>query len=179
MRAQMNNPGQPIATSPHIDPYSELLQQIHDDLRLQHPEWVEPSGESPMCDFYEARLMYLLGQSAFGCASERTKPETSPSRMRHRRKHTERLAREVSRVGAAAPGNTRAVTTKSTTQDPRPTVNATIEEHENLSSQHDCGKSDVQVDVKASVGNANIICTGWVRPFHARARSMSANDIGR
>ena len=129
----MNNPGQPIATSPHIDPYSELLQQIHDDLRLQHPEWVEPSGESPMCDFYEARLMYLLGQSAFGCASERTKPETSLSRMRHRRKHTERLAREVSRVGAAARGSTRAGTTKSTSRDPRPPVNAAIGEHSKLS----------------------------------------------
>src|SRR5262249_28667952 len=66
MRAQMNNPGQPIATSPHIHPYSKLLQQIHDDLRLQHPEWVEPSGESPMCDFYEARLMDLLEANAKG-----------------------------------------------------------------------------------------------------------------
>jgi len=28
-----------------------------------------------------------------------------------------------------------------------------------LSFQHDYRKSDVQVDVKASVGNANIICT--------------------
>jgi hypothetical protein len=39
---------------------AELQQQIHDDLRRQHPEWVEPSGESPMCDFYEARLSQLL-----------------------------------------------------------------------------------------------------------------------
>ena len=40
--------------------YTELRQQIHDDLRIQHPEWVEPNGESPVCDFYEARLMELL-----------------------------------------------------------------------------------------------------------------------
>ena len=40
--------------------YSELRQQIHDDLRIQHPEWVQPNGESPMCDSYEARLRELL-----------------------------------------------------------------------------------------------------------------------
>ena len=35
----------------------ELRQQIHDDLRIQHPEWIEPNGECPECDFHEARLM--------------------------------------------------------------------------------------------------------------------------
>jgi hypothetical protein len=44
--------------------YTELCEQIHNDLRIQHPEWIEPSGESPMCDFYEARLMELLGANA-------------------------------------------------------------------------------------------------------------------
>src|SRR4029077_2651806 len=39
---------------------AELQRQIHDDLRRQHPEWIEPDGESPMCDFYEARLRRLL-----------------------------------------------------------------------------------------------------------------------
>ena len=39
---------------------ANLRQQIHDDLRRQHPEWVLPNGESPMCDTYEARLMDLL-----------------------------------------------------------------------------------------------------------------------
>ena len=38
----------------------DLRQQIHDDLRRQHPEWVLPNGESPMCDAYETRLMDLL-----------------------------------------------------------------------------------------------------------------------
>ena len=33
---------------------TELRQQIHDDLRIQHPEWIEPNGESSMC------LMELL-----------------------------------------------------------------------------------------------------------------------
>jgi hypothetical protein len=44
--------------------FTELRQQIRNDLRLQHPEWIEPSGESPMCDFYEARLLELLGAPA-------------------------------------------------------------------------------------------------------------------
>jgi len=46
--------GHPIHT------VAELRQQIHDDLRRQHPEWIEPDGESPMCDFYEVRLNRLL-----------------------------------------------------------------------------------------------------------------------
>ena len=46
--------------------YANLLQQIRNDLRLQHPEWIEPNGESPMCDSYEARLIKLLGASMPG-----------------------------------------------------------------------------------------------------------------
>ena len=40
--------------------YADLRKRIHDDLRIQHPEWVQPNGESPMCDSYEARLMKTL-----------------------------------------------------------------------------------------------------------------------
>jgi hypothetical protein len=40
--------------------YADLRKQIHHDLRIQHPEWVQPNGESPMCDSYEARLMKTL-----------------------------------------------------------------------------------------------------------------------
>jgi hypothetical protein len=49
-----------------VDTYAGLLQQIRNDLRLQHPEWIQPNGQSPMCDFYEARLIESLsiqGQS--------------------------------------------------------------------------------------------------------------------
>jgi hypothetical protein len=56
----MNIPAQPTATSRQIHTYTELRQQIHSDLRTQHPEWVQPNGESPMCDSYETRLMELL-----------------------------------------------------------------------------------------------------------------------
>ena len=47
-----------------IHTYTELRQQIHDDLRIQHPEWVQPNGESPICDSYEVRLMKLLADPA-------------------------------------------------------------------------------------------------------------------
>jgi hypothetical protein len=46
--------------SHQVRTYTELRQQIHDDLRIQHPEWVQPNGESPMCDAYESRLTQLL-----------------------------------------------------------------------------------------------------------------------
>jgi hypothetical protein len=38
----------PVTMSQQIRTYPELRQQIHDDLRIQHPEWVEPNGESSM-----------------------------------------------------------------------------------------------------------------------------------
>ena len=40
--------------------YAELRKQMHEDLRIQHPEWIQPNGESTMCDSYEARLMETL-----------------------------------------------------------------------------------------------------------------------
>jgi hypothetical protein len=50
----------PIAMSHQIHTCTELQQQIHDDLRIQHPEWVKPNGECPMCDSYESRLTEML-----------------------------------------------------------------------------------------------------------------------
>jgi hypothetical protein len=44
----------------HIHTYAELRRQIHNDLRTQHPEWVQSDGKSPICDSYESRLMELL-----------------------------------------------------------------------------------------------------------------------
>jgi len=43
-----------------VHTYADLCKQMHDDLRMQHPEWVQPNGESPMCDSYEARLLEVL-----------------------------------------------------------------------------------------------------------------------
>ncbi len=43
-----------------IHTYPELQQQIHDDLRIQNPEWVKPNGESPKCDSYDACLTEMV-----------------------------------------------------------------------------------------------------------------------
>jgi hypothetical protein len=59
-RATLESFTKAIGPSHQIRTYTELRQQIHDDLRIQHPEWVQPNGESPMCDSYDARLMELL-----------------------------------------------------------------------------------------------------------------------
>jgi hypothetical protein len=56
----MNMPDQSIAMSYPAHTYVELRQQIHRDLRIQHPEWEQPNGESPICDSYEAHLMGQL-----------------------------------------------------------------------------------------------------------------------
>ena len=64
----MNTRRQSIAVSSEIHSYGELVARIHKDLRIQHPDWVNSNGESPICDDYEARLMAqlqaLTGQSA-------------------------------------------------------------------------------------------------------------------
>ena len=43
-----------------IRSYTELRKLIRASLRMQNPEWVEPNGESPICDSYEARFAELL-----------------------------------------------------------------------------------------------------------------------
>ena len=47
--------------SAQVHSYTELQQQIRDDLRIQHPEWIEANGHCPTCDSYESRLAELLG----------------------------------------------------------------------------------------------------------------------
>ena len=42
---------------------AELKQQVHRDLRVQHPEWVAPNGECPACDAVELRLAKLLEEA--------------------------------------------------------------------------------------------------------------------
>jgi hypothetical protein len=46
-----------------IHSYIQLQEQIHDALRVQHPDWIEPNGNCPTCDSYESRLVKLLGLS--------------------------------------------------------------------------------------------------------------------
>jgi hypothetical protein len=44
-----------------IRSYAQLQRQIHDALRVEHPEWVKSNGDCPACDSYESRLAELLG----------------------------------------------------------------------------------------------------------------------
>jgi hypothetical protein len=50
----------PVALSGQIRTYTELQRRIHDDLRVQHPEWIQSNGDSPICDMYERRLAELI-----------------------------------------------------------------------------------------------------------------------
>jgi hypothetical protein len=47
-----------------------LKEQIHRDLRLQHPEWISANGECRICDEYESRLAAQLAGTveAAGCS---------------------------------------------------------------------------------------------------------------
>jgi hypothetical protein len=44
-----------------VPAYVQLQQQMHEALRAQHPEWIEPTGDCPTCESYESRLAELLG----------------------------------------------------------------------------------------------------------------------
>jgi hypothetical protein len=46
--------------SDKIHNYAQLRELIRVSLRVQHPEWIEPNGDSPICDFYDARLAEIL-----------------------------------------------------------------------------------------------------------------------
>ena len=46
--------------SGEVRTYAELLQMMQAALIAQHPEWIEPAGESPMLALHIARLADLL-----------------------------------------------------------------------------------------------------------------------
>ncbi len=50
----------PAFMSDTIRSYAELRELIRVSLRIQNPEWVEPNGDSPVCDSYETRFAELL-----------------------------------------------------------------------------------------------------------------------
>jgi hypothetical protein len=54
------------------DPYTELKEQINEDLRAQHPEWIEPTGDCPTCDSYLSRLSQLLERVANAMVRRKT-----------------------------------------------------------------------------------------------------------
>ena len=48
------------SNSGEVRSYAELQRQIREALRKEHPEWIQPNGESPMCESYESRFAELL-----------------------------------------------------------------------------------------------------------------------
>ena len=64
--------------------YAELQREMHDALRAQHPEWVQPNGDSPICDAYESRFKELLSLSLqferahahYACQAYQTKKDS-------------------------------------------------------------------------------------------------------
>ena len=53
-----------LPTGGEIRSYVELQRQVHDALRVEHPEWLKPNGDCPTCESYESRLAELLGLSS-------------------------------------------------------------------------------------------------------------------
>jgi hypothetical protein len=76
-RATHESFAKPTPLHKQIHTYTELRQQIHDDLRIQHGT-AETGGKSPMC-FHEARLM----NCSMGWGEERiTQSIVDPRRLR-------------------------------------------------------------------------------------------------
>jgi hypothetical protein len=43
-----------------IRTYADLQEQLHRDLMMQHPEWIDANGDCPTCDSYDRRLAELI-----------------------------------------------------------------------------------------------------------------------
>ncbi len=56
----VTTPQRSLAVPDNIFTYAELQQEIHQALRVQHPEWVQSNGDSPCCDAYDARFAEIL-----------------------------------------------------------------------------------------------------------------------
>jgi hypothetical protein len=50
----------PASPADEVPGYTQLQRQIHHALRAQHPEWLQPNGNSPVCDSYESRFAEVL-----------------------------------------------------------------------------------------------------------------------
>jgi hypothetical protein len=61
MKSDLRPSTKAIEMSEKIRNYAELRELIRVSLRKRNPEWIEPNGDSPLCDSYEARFAELLG----------------------------------------------------------------------------------------------------------------------
>ena len=56
-----NNMGlRTVTAANEVSGYRQIQEQIREALRAQHPEWLQPNGDSPACDYYEARFADIL-----------------------------------------------------------------------------------------------------------------------
>jgi hypothetical protein len=98
------------ASPAHEGPgYTQLQRQIHDALRAQHPEWIQPNGDSPICDSYESRFAELLRLSLTTTATPITRNAPrfaiSAAQDRHRRRINEHAQRERVTISLHVRGN--------------------------------------------------------------------------
>ena len=49
-----------VSAANEVPGFAQIQRQMHDALRAQHPEWLQPNGDSPTCDCYEARFADVL-----------------------------------------------------------------------------------------------------------------------
>ncbi len=54
-----------------IHTIADLQRYMGEALRQQHPEWVQPDGESPILKDYQARFARLLSLTAAPAGTER------------------------------------------------------------------------------------------------------------
>ena len=68
-----------------IRSYAELQEQLHHDLRAQHPEWIDANGNSPILDWYDQRLSELIAifQSANRNPMKRAAKPAMNIRLQH------------------------------------------------------------------------------------------------
>ena len=62
MQAELSRPNTRSTSNAPRPPrsYAELQEQLRHDLLAQHPEWVDPYGNSPVLDWYDRRLAKVI-----------------------------------------------------------------------------------------------------------------------
>jgi hypothetical protein len=74
---------EPRNMSYQIHTYEELKRQLHNDLRTQHPEWIQPNRKCPKCDEHEARLNELLEGLVGGESKTEGRQQVLSTHARH------------------------------------------------------------------------------------------------
>jgi hypothetical protein len=75
-----------MAVPYQIHAHTELWQQVHNDLRIQHPEWIEPNGESSMCLMEVLDTLTRRGSNESIAAPHHGEPSSGLKHRLHARK---------------------------------------------------------------------------------------------